>query len=210
MEGRNSVKNTKNKIETIDNDELFFHILSIRRPHQKQAIANSSLVGIIDGMWKISLYRFFKNHLPQVIYGAVDGTVTTFAVVAWATGGNLAHSTIIILGLANLFADGVSMSISAYLSARSEKFQQKSPMKIAIWTLVSFIIIGFIPIIPYVFRIGTFFVSCVMTAITFIGIGVLKGYVLRTSLLFSALQTLWLGTVAAMIAYYVWAFLAGM
>ncbi len=82
------------------------------------------------------------------------------------------------------------MSISAYLSARSEKFQQKSPMKIAIWTLVSFIIIGFIPIIPYVFRIGTFFVSCVMTAITFIGIGVLKGYVLRTSLLFSALQTL--------------------
>lgn len=56
-----------------------------------------------------------------MVYGAVDGTVTTFAVVAGATGGGLASTVIIILGLANLFADGVSMSISAYLSARSEK-----------------------------------------------------------------------------------------
>jgi len=56
-----------------------------------------------------------------MVYGAVDGTVTTFAVVAGATGGDLSSKIIIILGLANLFADGVSMSISAYLSAKSEK-----------------------------------------------------------------------------------------
>jgi len=115
-----------------------------------------------------------RNYLPQMVYGAVDGTVTTFAVVAGATGGDLSNKTIIILGLANLFADGTSMSISAYLAAKSEKIGKKTPLSIAIWTLVAFIIIGFIPIIPYVFGIGTFQLSCLMTGVAFLGIGILK------------------------------------
>jgi|CXWK01.1.fsa_nt_gi hypothetical protein len=39
----------------------------------------------------------FQTYLPQMVYGAVDGTVTTFAVVAGATGGDLSNKTIIIL-----------------------------------------------------------------------------------------------------------------
>ena len=67
--------------------------------------------------------------------------MTTFAVVAGATGGDLSNKTIIILGLANLFADGASMSSSAYLAAKSEKMGKKTPLSIALWTLVAFVIV---------------------------------------------------------------------
>jgi VIT1/CCC1 family predicted Fe2+/Mn2+ transporter len=135
--------------------------------------------------------------------------VTTFAVVAGATGGDLTSKIIIILGLANLFADGASMSISAYLSAKSEKIGKKTPLSIALWTLVAFIIVGFIPLVPYVFDIGTFQLSCLMTGVAFFGIGAVKGHVARHGWFFSAVQTLALGTVAALIAYYVGVGLAG-
>lgn len=151
-----------------------------------------------------------QTYLPQIVYGAVDGTVTTFAVVAGATGGNLSSTTIIILWLANLFADGASMSISAYLSARSEKLGQKTPLSIALWTLVAFIVVGFIPLIPYVFSIGSFSLSCLMTAFAFLGIGIVKWHLSHTSALISGLQTLGLWTVAALIAYGVGAWLAAL
>lgn len=158
---------------------------------------------------KKSVTDVFRNYLPQMVYGAVDGTVTTFAVVAGATGGDLTSKIIIILGLANLFADGASMSISAYLSAKSEKLGKKTPLSIALWTLVAFIIVGFIPLVPYVFDIGTFQLSCLMTGVAFFGIGAVKGYVAKHGWFFSAVQTLALGTVAALIAYYVGVWLAG-
>ncbi len=151
----------------------------------------------------------FRHYLPQMVYGAVDGTVTTFAVVAGATGGNLTSATIIILWLANLFADGASMSISAFLAAKSEKLGKKTPLSIALWTLIAFIIVGFIPLIPYVFDVGSFQLSCLMTGIAFVTIGLLKGYLSRASMIASGLQTLALGTIAALIAYGVGAWLAG-
>lgn len=151
----------------------------------------------------------FRYYLPQMVYGAVDGTVTTFAVVAGATGGNLSSATIIILWLANLFADGASMSISAFLAAKSEKLGNKSPLSIALWTLAAFIVVGFVPMIPYVFDVGSFQLSCLMTGVAFVGIGLLKWYLSRASMIASGLQTLALGTIAAVIAYSVGAWLAG-
>lgn len=158
---------------------------------------------------KPTYWELLRNYLPQMVYGAVDGTVTTFAVVAGATGWNLSSATIIILWLANLFADGASMSISAYLAAKSEKLGKKSPLSIALWTLAAFIVVGFIPMIPYVFDVGSFTLSCLMTGIAFAVIGLLKGYLSHASMISSGLQTLALGTVAALIAYGVGAWLAG-
>ena len=65
--------------------------------------------------------RKFENYLPEVVYGSIDGIVTTFAVVAGAAGADLSVNIIVILGLANLFADGLSMSIGSYLSAFFER-----------------------------------------------------------------------------------------
>lgn len=60
------------------------------------------------------------SYLRDWIYGGIDGTVTTFAVVSGVIGGKLASIVIIILGIANLLADGFSMAASNYLGTKSE------------------------------------------------------------------------------------------
>jgi len=61
------------------------------------------------------------SYLHDFIYGAIDGAVTTFAVVAGVQGANLNESVVIILGVANLIADGFSMAISNFLGSRAER-----------------------------------------------------------------------------------------
>lgn len=62
----------------------------------------------------------FQAYLGEFVYGGIDGGVTTFAVVAGAVGAGLDSAIIIILGFANLLADGFSMSIGSYLSSKTE------------------------------------------------------------------------------------------
>ncbi len=62
----------------------------------------------------------WKDYLAEFVYGGVDGSVTTFAVVAGAAGAGLDSSVVIILGFANLIADGFSMSVGSFLSNQSE------------------------------------------------------------------------------------------
>jgi VIT1/CCC1 family predicted Fe2+/Mn2+ transporter len=57
----------------------------------------------------------------DVMLGAVDGLITTFAVVAGSSGGNLSTAAILILGLANLIADGFSMAASNFLGTRARQ-----------------------------------------------------------------------------------------
>lgn len=59
------------------------------------------------------------RYLKDVVYAANDGIITTFAVVAATVGGALNPATILILGIANLFADGFSMATGNYLGTRS-------------------------------------------------------------------------------------------
>ena len=61
------------------------------------------------------------NHLRDFVYGAVDGTVTTFAVVSGVAGAQLSAEVVIILGFANLIADGFSMAVGNYLATRAEQ-----------------------------------------------------------------------------------------
>lgn len=63
------------------------------------------------------------SYLRDFVYGAIDGTVTTFAVVAGVAGAGLEATIIIVLGLANLIADGFSMGVSNYLASRTERQQ---------------------------------------------------------------------------------------
>ena len=55
------------------------------------------------------------------VFGGIDGVVTTFAIVAGVVGADLSASIVLVLGLANLLADGFSMAIGNYLSIKSEK-----------------------------------------------------------------------------------------
>ncbi len=60
------------------------------------------------------------SHLRDVIYGAIDGAVTTFAIVAGVVGAELSTKVIIALGIANVLADGFSMAAGNYSGTKAE------------------------------------------------------------------------------------------
>ena len=61
-----------------------------------------------------------SQYLGDLVYGGLDGIITTFAVVSGVAGAALGSHIVLILGLANMLADGFSMAVGAYLSAKSE------------------------------------------------------------------------------------------
>ncbi len=227
---------------------------------------------------KSGLFKRFEKYLGEFVYGGIDGCVTTFAVVAGSVGAGLDSAVIIILGFANLLADGFAMSVGAYLSTKSEKDnyqkhkqieyweidhlpeaekeeireiyaakgfegelldqvvevitgnrevwvndmmreelemmeEDKSPFWIGGVTYTSFISIGLIPLLVYVIdylspqAYNLFTAASILTAIGFIIIGWLKTYVNQTSVWKGILETLALGCIAAVVAYFVGDFL---
>ena len=79
------------------------------------------------------LFNKFEKYLGEFVYGGIDGCVTTFAVVAGSVGAGLESAIIIILGFANLLADGFAMSVGAYLSSRSNKDNYEKHRQAEIW-----------------------------------------------------------------------------
>lgn len=65
------------------------------------------------------------SYVRDFVYGAIDGAVTTFAIVAGAAGASLGSRIVLIMGLANLFADGFSMGVSNFLGSRAENEQRR-------------------------------------------------------------------------------------
>lgn len=63
---------------------------------------------------------FRHSYLKDFVYGAIDGAVTTFAVVSGVAGAGLSPGVIVILGVANLVGDGFSMAASNFLGTRAE------------------------------------------------------------------------------------------
>jgi VIT1/CCC1 family predicted Fe2+/Mn2+ transporter len=60
------------------------------------------------------------NYLRDWVYGGIDGAVTTFAIVAGAVGAELSTRVVLILGMANLLADGFSMAAANYSGTKTE------------------------------------------------------------------------------------------
>lgn len=82
---------------------------------------------------KYALINRFQDYLGEFVYGGIDGSVTTFAVVAGAAGAALDSPVVIILGFANLIADGFAMSVGAYLSTKSEQENFEKHRNIEYW-----------------------------------------------------------------------------
>lgn len=70
------------------------------------------------------------SYLKDFIYGAVDGAVTTFAIVGGVAGAGLSSVVILILGMANILADGFSMAASNYLGTKAEVEQRERTREI--------------------------------------------------------------------------------
>jgi VIT1/CCC1 family predicted Fe2+/Mn2+ transporter len=216
------------------------------------------------------------NYIRDFIYGGIDGSVTTFAVVSGVSGAELATSIVLILGFANLAADGFSMAASNFLGTRAEHddyqrlekieyrhievapdgereeirqiYREKgfegeelekavelitsdkdrwvktmlteeyglpseirSAWRAAFTTFAAFFVCGLVPLLPYLFGIpSSFLISCTMTGITFFLIGSVKSRWSTASWIRSGLETLFVGTLAAVLAYAVGVFLKGL
>lgn len=61
------------------------------------------------------------NYLRDWIYGGIDGSVTTFAIVSGVVGAELSSAVILVLGFANVVADGFSMAAGNYMGTRAEQ-----------------------------------------------------------------------------------------
>ncbi len=239
-------------------------VSATRKAHTAKAIHDS-----------FELHRHSGTYVGDFIYGAIDGSVTTFAVVSGVAGAGLSPAIVIILGFANLFGDGFSMAASNYVSTKSVKefvqnerkreewevkhypegevqeirhiFSRKgfkgrdldravnivtsnkkvwvdtmmadelglleepaSPLKKGLITFIAFLIIGFIPLMSYVFSAlfgilqeRAYMISITLTFITFFLIGSTKIYVTGKNWLVSGLETLLVGGFASGLAYLV-------
>jgi VIT1/CCC1 family predicted Fe2+/Mn2+ transporter len=164
-----------------------------------------------------------RSFLPQFVYGGIDGTITTFAIIAGVLGANIGMTVILILGFANLFADGFSMAVSSYLSAESREGlkennqRQHAPRNDAIVTFAAFVLMGLIPLLPFVLAAifaltssTAVILSCLATIIAFALIGAGKAYVTDKTPVRAVIETVLIGGIAAVIAFGVGYLLRGL
>ncbi len=169
--------------------------------------------------------RRLRDFIPQFVYGAFDGIVTTFAVVAAAAGAGLSGKVVVVLGLTNLLADGFSMGTSAYLSHQSEVKKNNAhhprphSFLTGLATFIAFVLASAMPLIPYLWALITgsdasdqtlFIGSCLTAALTFIIVGLGKAFHQSArSVLWSVIEVLILGAVAAALPYFLGYFIGG-
>jgi VIT1/CCC1 family predicted Fe2+/Mn2+ transporter len=154
-----------------------------------------------------------RHYIRDLIYGANDGIITTFAVVAGVTGGNLSTGAILIVGVANLFADGLSMGVGNYLSIRSHESaraaqnlpeEEAAPARHGIATMLAFVVAGAVPLFPYLVPIAAdsrFMASIGLTMLTLFVVGSLRSLVTVDRWWTAGLEMLLLGIVVAAAAY---------
>ena len=171
-------------------------------------------------MPRISLHRepaglvpIARHYIRDMVYGANDGIITTFAVVAGVTGGSLSPRAVLIVGAANLFADGLSMGVGNYLSIRSNESaraaedlpeEEASPARHGIATFLSFFAAGAIPLAPYVMRFADghrLGASLLLTFGALFLVGALRSLVTVDRWWAAGLEMLALGAVVAVGAY---------
>jgi VIT1/CCC1 family predicted Fe2+/Mn2+ transporter len=154
-----------------------------------------------------------RRYIRDLIYGANDGIITTFAVVAGVTGGSLSTGAILIVGVANLFADGLSMGVGNYLSIRSHESalaaqnlpeEEAAPARHGMATMLAFVVAGAVPLLPYVMPIAAdfrFTASVGMTMLTLFVVGSLRSLVTVDRWWTAGLEMLLLGILVAAAAY---------
>ncbi|MGH3135429.1 MAG: VIT1/CCC1 transporter family protein [Gaiellaceae bacterium] len=158
------------------------------------------------------------HYLPDLVYGANDGIITTFAVVCGVVGADLSEQIILILGFANLVADGFSMGASNFLSRRSyaaaaERADRLEAARHGGATIVGFLTAGTVPLIAYVLPLSEahrFPVAVVLTMATLFTVGAARALVTRLGWVRSGAEMLLVGASAAAVAFGIGALASGL
>ena len=171
--------------------------------------------------------------IRDFIFGAIDGTGTTFAVVSGVSGAGLPFGVLIVLGVANLVADGFSMGIGNFLGSRADQQQRAHTRREEeyhirtvpegereeirrIFASKGFSGAGLLPLLPFIYQAivpgglpQAFFWSMGLAGAVFFTIGALKGLFVEQRWYWAGLEILAIGGVAAGLAYLVGAVLKG-
>lgn len=150
-----------------------------------------------------------RRFLPDLVYGANDGIITTFAIVAGIVGAGLPAAAILILGFASLFADGFSMATSDYLSERTpgtdrERKERGLAARHGIATFIGFVIPGVVPLLAYVLPVAPalrFPVTIVATLSALFVVGAGRAAASHLTWWRAGLEMLLVGALAAVVAY---------
>lgn len=154
-----------------------------------------------------------QHYLRDLVYGANDGIITTFAVVAGVAGADLPTATVLILGFANLVADGFSMGASNFLSIRSDEaaraaaglgVQEPHAGRHGFATFGAFLIAGAVPLAAYLvpgLEESRFAIAVVLTLVTLFAVGAFRSFVTEQGWIRSGLEMLAVGAAAAAVAY---------
>ena len=157
-------------------------------------------------------YETAQHYIGDLIYGTNDGILTSFAIVAGVSGGALSATAVLIVGTANLFADGLSMGVGNYLSIRARESarerqnlpeEEANPARHGLATFLAFAVAGAIPLLPYVvpsleYR---FVLSAVLALAAQFAVGALRSLVTASRWWVSGLEMLVLGVLVAAVAY---------
>jgi vacuolar iron transporter family protein len=169
---------------------------------------------------RISLHRepadalgIARHYIRDIVYGANDGIMTTFAVVAGVTGGALSARAVLIVGTANLLADGLSMGVGNYLGIRSHESaraaeglpeEEAAPARHGTATFLAFAAAGALPLCPYVFAADPgmrFGLSVLFTCVALFAVGSSRSLVTVDRWWIAGLEMLLLGVLVAGAAY---------
>ena len=152
------------------------------------------------------------SYLADSVFAASDGLVTTFAIVAGSAGASLDARIVLILGFANLFADGFSMAAGNYLGVKSEIDYEEakgkdgdgegSPVRHGIVTFCAFNLSGFIPLLPFVLRMQSAFVaSTILVGFAMFTVGFVRSVYTKKPAIKSGIEMFTVGGFAAFVAF---------
>jgi VIT1/CCC1 family predicted Fe2+/Mn2+ transporter len=151
----------------------------------------------------------FQTYLPDLVYGANDGIVTTLVVISSVAGAAMSPTVILILGFANLIADGFSMGTSNVLAVRSTitaatRPRLKDASRNGLVTFAAFVAAGFLPLSAYLLPLAgdvRFPVACTLAAVALFAVGACRSLFSDRPWLVAGFEMLALGTIASVFAY---------
>ena len=152
---------------------------------------------------------YVRRHLPDLVYGANDGIITTFAVASGVVGASLSDRIILILGFSNLLADGFSMGASNFLAQRSyaeaaDRADRQQAARHGAATSAGFVVAGMIPLVAYIVPLtddARFPIAIALTLSTLFAVGAARAFVTHLGWIRSGLEMLCVGALAAAVAY---------
>ena len=192
----------------------------------------SGVTGMIDAHKRSSHVKHRKEgkYIKSVVYGGLDGIITTFAIVAGVTGAsltsekkemsilyqqkglNVTDATKIVDILSKYQRPWVDAKLGEEIGLYPSK---RSPFHSGVITFLSFVFFGFIPLIAYLIiknDLGSkaFLVASILTAGTLFFLGAMKHKVTGKNWIKAGSEMLLVGGIAAIVAYLIGYMLSGL